>query len=396
MFYSHLFAQTRQQLLELQSEKFQASWDVTRMKSRLIFTQYYQDNWMQGGTDAFTYDVSFDNMFFRKGRWIKWDNTYKIQHAQLNIGKEGRKITKNSVDISTDFILQRWEFINPFIGIRIITNLTDWYKYPAGKPKYAVSAFWDPVTITYKVTGLDFNLIKDLKFEVSMSFTEKRGNKYLKGIDDEDTKDIVEKKKITKGMTSRMIYQRKFGTRFDLKSQLDLGYGFGHYSTTVATWNTDFDIKLIKFLSFSIDAKFKYDKSQSKRGQLLQVSGISIVYDFSEILKNNNSEEPDESYRTGLYIYDIDKIWSRQLALSSTDGALVWEVEENSPAEKANLKKGEVITEVNGESVKNVEDVLKCFTKADPKPGKEMNLTVLRNGLSYETVIILEEPPKKK
>jgi len=382
--------------LDKQREKFQASWDVKRMKPKFIFSQYYQKNWIKGGTDAFTYDVSFDNMFSRTSKWIKLDNNYKIEHSQINIGKEGRKIKKNSVDIRTDFILQRWEFVNPFIGIQIKTNLTDWYQYPEGEPRYAESAFWDPVTITYRIAGLDFNIIEHLEFSVSMAFTEKRGNKYLKGIDDKKTKDIVEKKKISKGMTSRIIYQRKFGTRLDLKSQLDAGYGFEHYSTTVITWNSDFDIKLIKFLSFSIDVKFKYDKSQSKQGQLLQVSGISITYDLKDILKNNIEEIPDESYRTGVLVYDIDKTWARQLGLSSPDGALIVEVQEDSPGEKANLKKGDVITEVNGDHVKRVDDVLKCFDKANPQPGKEIDITVLRNGRSHKAILIVEEPQKKK
>ena len=69
---------------------------------------------------------------------------------------------------------------------------------------------------------------------------------------------------------------------------------------------------------------------------------------------------------------------AESLGLSGTTGALVGDVEDGSPAAKAGVKRGDVITAINGERVKD-SNVLRNEI-AQLQPGTSVKVTVLRDG----------------
>jgi serine protease Do len=66
------------------------------------------------------------------------------------------------------------------------------------------------------------------------------------------------------------------------------------------------------------------------------------------------------------------------LKLKSNQGALLIEVEPDTPAEKAGLKRYDVITEINGQPVKDHNDL--GFKIADFRPGTTIEIKVIRDG----------------
>jgi serine protease Do len=77
------------------------------------------------------------------------------------------------------------------------------------------------------------------------------------------------------------------------------------------------------------------------------------------------------------------------LELKDTEGVLVSNVRPGSAAEKAGLKRGDVIVAVNGEKIED-SNVLRNKV-AGTQPGAEMKLTVLRNGGTEELTAKLDE-----
>ncbi|MGB9893185.1 MAG: S1C family serine protease, partial [Candidatus Saccharicenans sp.] len=71
--------------------------------------------------------------------------------------------------------------------------------------------------------------------------------------------------------------------------------------------------------------------------------------------------------RLGIRGTDITEAMKKQFNLSSTKGVIVSQVEADSPAEKAGLKKYDVIVEINGQPVENWKDLR--FKVADFQPG---------------------------
>jgi len=98
----------------------------------------------------------------------------------------------------------------------------------------------------------------------------------------------------------------------------------------------------------------------------------------------------------GIYARDLTEGLVKQLKLKSKAGALISSVEPDSPAEKAQIKEYDVIVQVNGEPVKNGDDLR--FKIADIQPGAKVNLTVVRDGKDIKVTAVVDElePEREK
>jgi len=82
--------------------------------------------------------------------------------------------------------------------------------------------------------------------------------------------------------------------------------------------------------------------------------------------------------RLGIRGTDITEAIKNQLKLSTAKGVIISQVEADSPAEKAGLKKYDVITEINGQPVESWKDLR--FKVADIQPGNIVTLKIIREG----------------
>lgn len=94
----------------------------------------------------------------------------------------------------------------------------------------------------------------------------------------------------------------------------------------------------------------------------------------------------------GVGAQDITPALADSLGLSSHSGALVSDVQPNSPAAKAGLLSGDVITAVNGKSIDDANRL--TFTIGAIAPGTKTTLSVLRDGKSQEITVVTGERPK--
>ena len=72
----------------------------------------------------------------------------------------------------------------------------------------------------------------------------------------------------------------------------------------------------------------------------------------------------------GVYIQDVDKDLAKSLGLSKPQGALIAQVEESSPADKAGMKAGDVVIKLNGRSIVDASDL--PHTVGLIKPGTQI------------------------
>ncbi|THK39677.1 Do family serine endopeptidase [Ensifer sp. MPMI2T] len=85
----------------------------------------------------------------------------------------------------------------------------------------------------------------------------------------------------------------------------------------------------------------------------------------------------------GVQIQPVNKDIADSLGLSEASGALVVEPQAGSPGEKAGIKKGDVVTALNGEPIKDPRDLARKV--AVLRPGSSAEVTLWRDGKS-ETV----------
>jgi serine protease Do len=95
-----------------------------------------------------------------------------------------------------------------------------------------------------------------------------------------------------------------------------------------------------------------------------------------------------------LFPQDIDENLAKALKLKGTEGSLVADVTPGGPAEKAGIKRGDVIVEFNGKKVENSTQLRNMV--AQTKPGTSVQITLLRNGQEIRVRAVLDERPREQ
>ncbi|MGH6742682.1 MAG: Do family serine endopeptidase, partial [Bradyrhizobium sp.] len=96
----------------------------------------------------------------------------------------------------------------------------------------------------------------------------------------------------------------------------------------------------------------------------------------------------------GVQIQPVTKDIADSLGLKAAEGALVAEPQPNSPAAKAGIEAGDVITAVDDKDVKDARDLAKRIGSLAPKTS--VKLTLLHKGSSKTLTLTLGELPKQQ
>ncbi len=94
----------------------------------------------------------------------------------------------------------------------------------------------------------------------------------------------------------------------------------------------------------------------------------------------------------GVGIQDVSAPVAKAYGVPANQGAIVSDVQSGSPAAKAGLQRGDVITELNGQGVTGSNDLkLKI---GELRPGTAVHLKIMRNGKLQDVTMTLGEEPK--
>ncbi|MGH9161054.1 MAG: Do family serine endopeptidase, partial [Vicinamibacteraceae bacterium] len=93
--------------------------------------------------------------------------------------------------------------------------------------------------------------------------------------------------------------------------------------------------------------------------------------------------------KLGIFINDVDTAMQEALNLPSTQGAVVGQVQPNTPAATAGLKQGDVIVAVNDRKIRNRDELRNLI--AAQQPGSQAKITFLRAGKEQSASVTLGE-----
>lgn len=125
--------------------------------------------------------------------------------------------------------------------------------------------------------------------------------------------------------------------------------------------------------------------------------GIGFAIPINKVKKvvrelKERAENPN-TYWIGFRGYTLNPDIVRRYRLGISEGFFIAEIDDSSPAEKAALQVGDVITEINGSTIRRVDDVRRYIDAAQPRVGTRIALKLMRNFRFYETTLVIERAP---
>jgi serine protease Do len=96
----------------------------------------------------------------------------------------------------------------------------------------------------------------------------------------------------------------------------------------------------------------------------------------------------------GVQVQPVTQDIADSMGLKQADGALVAEPQKDGPAAKAGIASGDVITAVNGQSIKDARELARVI--GGLAPGSDVKLDTLRNGKSKVVNLTLGKLPNAK
>ena len=93
----------------------------------------------------------------------------------------------------------------------------------------------------------------------------------------------------------------------------------------------------------------------------------------------------------GVSIQEVDDSLAKQLSLKETRGALVNNVIEKAPAEKAGIQRGDVVVSINEKKIENPRQL--SLAAADLKPGSIAKIGIMRDGEKREVKLKVAKLP---
>ena len=123
---------------------------------------------------------------------------------------------------------------------------------------------------------------------------------------------------------------------------------------------------------------------------------VGVPQSFVPAASTAYAAEGDTATRgwIGVQIQPITAAIADGLGMKGSDGALVAEPQAGSPADKAGVMSGDVITAVNGTTVKDARDLAKTISAM--APGASAKLTIWRKGEEKSIAVTLGEFPKER
>lgn len=99
----------------------------------------------------------------------------------------------------------------------------------------------------------------------------------------------------------------------------------------------------------------------------------------------------ERNFWTGLEVQTVDQRVARYFNLEKIEGVIVSDVKRGSPASKAGFKVGDIIVEVNGETILNEDSMASVII--DSRVGDELRVKLIREKKGMELRLTLERRP---
>jgi len=118
------------------------------------------------------------------------------------------------------------------------------------------------------------------------------------------------------------------------------------------------------------------------------ISSVLLMRVVPSLIEKGSYDHP----WVGVRGTDVTPALAEELGLNESAGFLIDEVVTGSPAEKAGLKSGDVIIGIDGNQIRELDDLV-SYTELKKNVGDTVTLTIVRNNTSQELELVLGSRP---
>lgn len=123
--------------------------------------------------------------------------------------------------------------------------------------------------------------------------------------------------------------------------------------------------------------------------------GFAIPIDLAEfVIDQLKSDGKVVRGWLGVYVQKVTPEIAASFDLKEDEGALVSDLAPDGPAEKAGIKRGDVVVEYNGKKVKDISDLTNLA--AETPPGTAVDVVIIEDGKTKTIKVTLEEFPDQR
>jgi serine protease Do len=127
----------------------------------------------------------------------------------------------------------------------------------------------------------------------------------------------------------------------------------------------------------------------SRSGGFMGISFAIPIDEASRVAEQLRVSGRVQRGRIGVQIDQVTRDVAESIGLGRPQGALVRSVESGSPADKAGVEAGDIITKFNGQVIDRATDLPRMV--GSTKPGSRVNVTVFRRGGTRDLAITVAE-----
>ncbi|MEJ8837069.1 DegQ family serine endoprotease [Ramlibacter sp. AN1133] len=127
----------------------------------------------------------------------------------------------------------------------------------------------------------------------------------------------------------------------------------------------------------------------SRSGGFMGISFAIPIDEASRVAEQLRVSGRVQRGRIGVQIDQVTRDVAESIGLGRPQGALVRSVESGSPADKAGIEAGDIITRFNGTAIERASDLPRMV--GNTKPGSKVNMSVFRRGGSRDLQITVAE-----
>ncbi|HID37978.1 MAG TPA: trypsin-like serine protease, partial [Calditrichaeota bacterium] len=97
----------------------------------------------------------------------------------------------------------------------------------------------------------------------------------------------------------------------------------------------------------------------------------------------------DRDFWIGLYVNNLTDFMARRLGYPNNYGVIVVSIEHNSPAQKAGIKLGDIITKISGRKVHDADEANAIILGSDLRVGDRLKIEIWRQNKTYQKSLLL-------